>query len=53
MLRKAKDKSGKMMGLAALILGCGDAFHLIPRVLHFCFISRWPLAPEQCLYWAC
>ena len=35
-LRRAKDRTGKMMGLAALILGCGDAFHLVPRVLdHF------------------
>lgn len=41
MLRKAKDKSGKMMGLAALILGCGDAFHLIPRVLHY--FTQWDL----------
>ena len=23
------------MGLAALILGCGDAFHLVPRVMHY------------------
>ena len=23
------------MGLAALILGCGDAFHLVPRVLNY------------------
>ena len=24
-----------LMGLAALILGCGDAFHLVPRVLNY------------------
>ena len=28
--------SGRLMGIATLILGCGDAFHLVPRVLdHF------------------
>jgi hypothetical protein len=37
-LRRAKDRTGRMMGLAALILGCGDAFHLVPRVLNH-FIS--------------
>ena len=26
------------MGMAALILGCGDAFHLVPRVLNY-FVS--------------
>lgn len=35
MLRKAESRVGKHMGLAALILGCGDAFHLIPRVLNY------------------
>ena len=35
MLRKVGDRTEKLMGLAALILGCGDAFHLIPRVLHY------------------
>ncbi len=34
-LRKAHDRTGKRMGLAALILGCGDAFHLVPRVLNY------------------
>ena len=37
-LRRATDKTGKRMGLAALILGCGDAFHLVPRVLNY-FVS--------------
>lgn len=28
--------AGRLMGIATLVLGCGDAFHLIPRVLdHF------------------
>ena len=31
-LTKKKDKPGRLMGLSALILGIGDAFHLIPRV---------------------
>ncbi|MBP5237788.1 MAG: hypothetical protein ILO64_02275 [Clostridia bacterium] len=34
-LIKAKDRPGKLMGYAALILGCGDAFHLVPRVLNY------------------
>ena len=37
-LRRAKNKTEKQMGLAALILGCGDAFHLVPRVLN-CFMT--------------
>ena len=35
LLRRAKDKTGKCMGTAALVLGCGDAFHLVPRVLNY------------------
>ena len=35
-LRRAKDKTEKYMGTAALVLGCGDAFHLIPRVIDHC-----------------
>lgn len=34
-LRRARDKTEKRMGLTALILGCGDAFHLVPRVLNY------------------
>lgn len=30
-----KDAVGKLMGSAVLILGCGDAFHLVPRVLNY------------------
>ena len=37
-LRKSKNKLGKLMGFATLILGFGDAFHLIPRILSY-FIS--------------
>ncbi len=35
MLVKAEKKTGKLMGLATLILGLGDAFHLVPRVLNY------------------
>ena len=35
LLYKAKNKTQKRMGAATLILGCGDAFHLIPRVLNY------------------
>ena len=34
-LFRRKDRIGKLMGFAALILGCGDAFHLVPRVLNY------------------
>ena len=32
---KSKNNLGKLMGTAILILGCGDAFHLIPRMLDY------------------
>ncbi len=35
MLAKARNKTEKLMGIAALVLGCGDAFHLVPRVLNY------------------
>lgn len=34
-LFRSRSKTEKMMGAAALILGCGDAFHLVPRVLNY------------------
>ena len=34
-LKRARDKTERTMGAAALILGCGDAFHLVPRVLNY------------------
>ena len=34
-LSRCKDKVGKLMGTAALVLGCGDAFHLVPRVMNY------------------
>ncbi|MBR0137328.1 MAG: hypothetical protein IJM15_02855 [Erysipelotrichaceae bacterium] len=35
MLAKAQNKTQKLMGLSAVVLGCGDAFHLVPRVLNY------------------
>ena len=34
-LRKAGTENERRMGIAALILGGGDAFHLIPRVMNY------------------
>ena len=34
-LTKAKNKIEKFMGFASIIFGCGDAFHLVPRVLNY------------------
>ncbi|MBR4457351.1 MAG: hypothetical protein IKS31_00100 [Clostridia bacterium] len=34
-LRKRRDAIGRLMGCAVLILGLGDAFHLVPRVLNY------------------
>lgn len=38
MISKARTGTGKKMGFATLILGIGDAFHLVPRVLNY-FLS--------------
>ena len=32
-LFKYRNNLGRLMGTATLLLGCGDAFHLVPRVL--------------------
>ena len=34
-LRRRRDQLGRLMGCAVLILGFGDAFHLVPRVLNY------------------
>ena len=39
LLAKAGGKLQKLMGAAALVLGCGDAFHLVPRVLNY-FVQK-------------
>lgn len=33
--RSGKNRAVRLFGLMALILGCGDAFHLVPRVLNY------------------
>ena len=35
MISKSKNKLSKMMGITTWVLGCGDAFHLVPRVLNY------------------
>ena len=45
LLRKADGrKSVQMMGIAALLLGLGDAFHLVPRILNFWVPGDWNAA---------
>lgn len=34
-LRTKKGKTAMLTGIATLVLGCGDAFHLVPRVLDY------------------
>lgn len=34
-LIKARTKAERLMGISALVLGLGDAFHLVPRVLNY------------------
>lgn len=34
-LLKKRDPAGRLMGLSALVLGAGDAFHLVPRVMTY------------------
>lgn len=43
-LKKARNRYGRLMGFASLILGCGDAFHLIPRVLNYFIDTDFNLA---------
>ena len=40
-IKRATDHKEKLMGLSSLILGLGDAFHLVPRVLNY--FSSWDL----------
>ena len=36
LMKKAEGRPDiKLMGIATLVLGCGDAFHLVPRVLDY------------------
>ena len=34
-MKNARNKTERLMGTSALVLGCGDAFHLVPRVLNY------------------
>lgn len=34
-LRKSRTRADTLAGAAVLILGCGDAFHLVPRVVNY------------------
>lgn len=43
MISKSKNKLGKMMGITTLVLGCGDAFHLVPRVLNYFVEYDWTM----------
>lgn len=43
-LRRANSRAGKLMGAAALTLGIGDAFHLIPRVLNYFVTANFTAA---------
>ena len=44
-IKRATDHKEKHMGLSSLILGLGDAFHLVPRVLNY--FSSWDLTAPQ------
>ncbi len=44
LLIRSKTKIGKVMGIAALVLGVGDSFHLVPRVLNYFADSDFTLA---------
>ncbi len=33
--RRARSRAEKLMGLAVLVLGLGDAFHLVPRMIRY------------------
>ena len=40
-LRRAKNRPEMFMGISAILLGCGDAFHLVPRVLNYFTDADW------------
>ena len=35
LLRRNGGRVVRMLGMASLVLGCGDAFHLVPRVMDY------------------
>ena len=42
--REGSNSITRLLGLMALILGCGDAFHLVPRVLNYWVPGDWTAA---------
>lgn len=36
MVRQARQKQYRLFGWMAIVLGCGDAFHLVPRAMALC-----------------
>ncbi|MEG1475745.1 MAG: hypothetical protein RSC10_08335 [Longicatena sp.] len=36
MIKNGKQKQYVLFGIMAVVLGCGDAFHLVPRALALC-----------------
>lgn len=45
LLRRAKGRHlVRLLGWMALILGCGDAFHLAPRILNYWVEGQWTAA---------
>lgn len=44
LLKKARTGTERLMGWAVLILGCGDAFHLVPRVLNYFVVADFTVA---------
>ena len=45
LVKKAEGKRDIfLMGVASLVLGCGDAFHLVPRVLAYWFTGDYTFA---------
>ena len=41
---KSSTKAGKAMGIATLVLGVGDSFHLVPRVLNYFIVGDFSVA---------
>ena len=35
LLRRGKEKMIRLLGAVCLVLGCGDAFHLVPRIMDY------------------
>ncbi len=42
--RKEAQSITRLLGLMALVLGCGDAFHLVPRILNYWVPGDWTAA---------